>query len=209
MAEVPTMADYCPCTGWDGRLEAGHAQLSVSKELHFKENVIKATDCRQLGTVGEWEWSTLLPLRVVSQPQSCRNKALAVLQKSKLEWKDAIIKNLLMLVELREMGILNHEEIEEMKKMEGDLLAVILSSKDSDVISKSAEVVTKHGYTYLGKALPVMAELKGLDSFSVEEAIAVWEDYRGWEANLVSVAATKDSKGERNQSNGLQTTRER
>jgi hypothetical protein len=114
-----------------------------------------------------------------------------------------------MLVELREMGILNHEEIEEMKKMEGDLLAVILSSKDSDVISKSAEVVTKHGYTYLGKALPVMAELKGLDSFSVEEAIAVWEDYRGWEANLVSVAATKDSKGERNQSNGLQTTRER
>ena len=59
-----------------------------------------------------------------------------------------------MLVELSEMGILNHEEIEEMKKMEGDLLAVILSSKDSDVISKSAEVVTKHGYTYLGKALP-------------------------------------------------------
>jgi hypothetical protein len=137
MAEVPTMADYCPCTGWDGRLEAGHAQLSVSKELHFKENVIKATDCRQLGTVGEWEWSTLLPLRVVSQPQSCRNKALAVLQKSELWGKDDIIKNLLMLVELREMGILNHEEIEEMKKMERhleDRLPVILCSKDSDVM---------------------------------------------------------------------------
>ena len=54
------------------------------------------------------------------------------------------------------MGILNHEEIEEMKKMKGYLLVrlvVILRSKDSDIITKSAEVVTKHGYTYLGKAL--------------------------------------------------------
>ena len=61
-----------------------------------------------------------------------------------------------MLVELCEMGILNHEEIEEMKKMEGDLedrLLVILCSKDSDVITKSAEVVTKHGLAKLGKAL--------------------------------------------------------
>ena len=61
-----------------------------------------------------------------------------------------------MLVELHEMGILNHEEIEEMKKMEGDLLdrlLVILCSKDLDVITKSAEVVTKHGYTDRGKAL--------------------------------------------------------
>ena len=51
-----------------------------------------------------------------------------------------------------------------------------------------------HILTYCFSCLLVMAELKGLDSFSVEEAIAVWEDYRGWEANLVSVAATKDSK---------------
>ena len=61
-----------------------------------------------------------------------------------------------MLVELCEMGILNHEEIEEMKKMERhleDRLPVILCSKDSDVITKSAEVVTKHGYTDLGKVL--------------------------------------------------------
>ena len=38
-----------------------------------------------------------------------------------------------------------------------------------------------------------MADLKRLDSLSVEEVIAVWKDYRGWEANLVPVAATKDS----------------
>ena len=61
-----------------------------------------------------------------------------------------------MLVKLQEMGILNHEEIEEMKKMEGYLLhrlVVILCSKDSDVITKSAEVVTKHGLTVYGKYL--------------------------------------------------------
>ena len=61
-----------------------------------------------------------------------------------------------MLVELCEMGILNHEEIEEMKKMKGNLLVrlvVILCSKDSDITTKSAEVVTKHGYTEHGKAL--------------------------------------------------------
>ena len=61
-----------------------------------------------------------------------------------------------MLVELCEMGILNHGEIEEIKKMEGDLLdrlAVIFCRKDSDVITKSAEAVTKHGYTDRGKAL--------------------------------------------------------
>ena len=61
-----------------------------------------------------------------------------------------------MLVELREMGILNHEEIEEMKKMKGNLLnrlVVILCSKDSDVITKSAKVVTKHGYPDRGKVL--------------------------------------------------------
>ena len=61
-----------------------------------------------------------------------------------------------MLVELCEMGILNHEEIEEIKKMEGDLedsLAVILCNMDSDVITKSAEVVTKHSHPNLGKAL--------------------------------------------------------
>ena len=61
-----------------------------------------------------------------------------------------------MLVELGEMGILNHENIEEIKKMKGNLLfrlLVILCSKDSDIITKSAEVVTKHGYTYLEKAL--------------------------------------------------------
>ena len=61
-----------------------------------------------------------------------------------------------MLVELCEMGILNHEKIEEMKKMKGDLLVrlvVILRSKDSDIITKSAEVVTKHGLIDLEKAL--------------------------------------------------------
>ena len=39
-----------------------------------------------------------------------------------------------------------------------------------------------------------MAELKALNCLSVEEAIAVWKDYSEWEANLVSVAATKDSE---------------
>ena len=39
-----------------------------------------------------------------------------------------------------------------------------------------------------------MAELKALNCLSVEEAIAVWKDYREWETNLVPVAATKDSK---------------
>jgi hypothetical protein len=42
-----------------------------------------------------------------------------------------------VLVKLQEMGILNHEEIEEMKKMERhleDRLPVILCSKDSDVM---------------------------------------------------------------------------
>ena len=61
-----------------------------------------------------------------------------------------------MLVELCEMGILNHEEIEEMKKMKGDLLdrlPVILCSKDSEIIPKLAEVVTKHGYMWHGKIL--------------------------------------------------------
>ena len=37
-----------------------------------------------------------------------------------------------------------------------------------------------------------MAEFKALNCLSVEEAIAVWKDYREWEANLVPVAATKD-----------------
>ena len=61
-----------------------------------------------------------------------------------------------MLVEHCEMGILNHEEIEEMKKMERrllDRLVVIHCSKDSDIITKSAEVVTKHGGTDHGKLL--------------------------------------------------------
>ena len=61
-----------------------------------------------------------------------------------------------MLVELREMRILNHEEIEDMKNMKGDLedrLVVILCSKDSDIITKSAEVVSKHGYADHGKLL--------------------------------------------------------
>ena len=39
-----------------------------------------------------------------------------------------------------------------------------------------------------------MTELKGLNSLSVEEAIAVWKAYWRWEANLVPVAATKDSR---------------
>ena len=42
--------------------------------------------------------------------------------------------------------------------------------------------------------LVVMAELKALNSFSVEDAIAVWKDYRKWKDNLVPVAATKDSR---------------
>ena len=41
--------------------------------------------------------------------------------------------------------------------------------------------------------LVVMADLKRLDYLSVEEAIAVWKDWR-WEANLLPVAATKDSR---------------
>ena len=54
------------------------------------------------------------------------------------------------------MRILNHEEIEEAKKMEGDLvcrLVVILCSKDSDIVTESAEVVTKHGLTEEGNEL--------------------------------------------------------
>ena len=42
--------------------------------------------------------------------------------------------------------------------------------------------------------LLVMAELKGLDYLSVEEAIAVWKPYSEWEANLVSLSATEDSR---------------
>ena len=43
-----------------------------------------------------------------------------------------------------------------------------------------------------------MAEVKGLDSLSVEEAVAVWKPYRRWVDNLVSVAATKDSRTVKN-----------
>ena len=39
-----------------------------------------------------------------------------------------------------------------------------------------------------------MAELKAFNCLSVEEAIAIWKDYKWWEANLVLVAATKDSR---------------
>ena len=55
-------------------------------------------------------------------------------------------------------------------------------------------ITSTHILTCCFSCLLVMAELKRLDSFSVEEVIAVWKDYRGWKANLVSVAATKDSR---------------
>ena len=55
-------------------------------------------------------------------------------------------------------------------------------------------ITSTHILTCCFFCLLVMAELKALNSFSVEEAIAVWKDYRKWEANLVSVAATKDSR---------------
>ena len=55
-------------------------------------------------------------------------------------------------------------------------------------------ITSTHILTCCFSCLLVMAEVKGLDSLSVEEAIAVWKDYRRWEANLVPVvAATKDS----------------
>ena len=39
-----------------------------------------------------------------------------------------------------------------------------------------------------------MADLKALNSLSVEEAIAVWKDFSEWGANLVSTAASKNSR---------------
>ena len=54
-------------------------------------------------------------------------------------------------------------------------------------------ITSTHILTCCFSCLLVMAELRRLDSLSVEEAIAVWKDWR-WEANLLSVAATKDSK---------------
>ena len=67
-------------------------------------------------------------------------------------------------------------------------------------------ITSTHILTCCFFCLLVMAELKALNSFLVEEAIAVWKDYRwlkanlvsvdywGWLANLVPVAATKDSR---------------
>ena len=65
-------------------------------------------------------------------------------------------------------------------------------------------ITSTHILTCCFSCLLVMAQLKSLNCLSVEEAIAVWKDYRSWEANLVSVvyrrweanlvsvAATKD-----------------
>ena len=55
-------------------------------------------------------------------------------------------------------------------------------------------ITSTHILTCCFFCLLVMAELKALNSFSVEEAIAVWKDYRWLKVNLVSVAATKDSR---------------
>ena len=55
-------------------------------------------------------------------------------------------------------------------------------------------ITSTHILTCCFSCLLVMAELKASNCLSVEEAIAVWKDYRMWEANLVSVAATKDSR---------------
>ena len=55
-------------------------------------------------------------------------------------------------------------------------------------------ITSTHILTCCFSCLLVMAELKRLDSLSVEEAIAVWKDYWEWKANLVSVAVTKDSR---------------
>ena len=69
---------------------------------------------------------------------------------------------------------------------EGSLLFVFCTS--------NMYITSTHILTCCVSCLLVMAELKGLDSLSVEEAIAVWKDYSEWEENLVSVAATKDSR---------------
>ena len=53
-------------------------------------------------------------------------------------------------------------------------------------------ITSTHILTCCFFCLLVMAELKALTSFSVEEAIAVWKDCDEWKANLVSVAATKN-----------------
>ena len=55
-------------------------------------------------------------------------------------------------------------------------------------------ITSTHILTCCFSCLLVMADLRRLDYLSVEETIAVWKDYRRWEANLVSVAATKDSR---------------
>ena len=54
-------------------------------------------------------------------------------------------------------------------------------------------ITSTHILTCCFSCLLVMAEVKGLDSLSVEEVIAVWKDYK-WIDNLVLVAATKDSR---------------
>ena len=55
-------------------------------------------------------------------------------------------------------------------------------------------ITSTHILTCCFSCLLVMVEMKALNCLSVEEAIAVWKDYRRWEANLVLVAATKDSR---------------
>ena len=58
-------------------------------------------------------------------------------------------------------------------------------------------ISSTHILTCCFSCLLAIAELKGLDYLSVEEAIAVWKDYK-WVDNLVSVAATKDSRTVKN-----------
>ena len=55
-------------------------------------------------------------------------------------------------------------------------------------------ITSTHILTCCFSCLLVMAELKASNCLSVEDVIAVWKAYRGWEANLVSVAVTKDSR---------------
>ena len=54
-------------------------------------------------------------------------------------------------------------------------------------------ITSTHILTCCFFCLLVMTDLKAL-CLSVDEAIVVWKDLSEWEAKLVSVAATKDSR---------------
>ena len=61
-----------------------------------------------------------------------------------------------MLSELYENKLITSEDVQEMKRMEGDLMTIVVSiqcGKEADIITKTAEIIRKHDFTEESKIL--------------------------------------------------------